>query len=165
MPKIPECEFFLYKSGVYDLNAIHKTVTKWFKHHRFTPYEPVYKDKPGKFGGREINLEIYGTRKITGYIKYEIHVVFKGWDINDVEVTINGKKVKKQKGRLRLAINSILITDYEGRFEENRFLEKVRAFYEKYIIKKEIQTKYEAELWGITYDLHGKLKQLLELEA
>jgi len=165
MPKKKEADLYIYKSGVFDFGAIHKIIREWYTKHRFTPFEKVYKSKPSKYMGREVIDEWMGTRKITGYIRYNVYVEIKAWDVVDVEVPIGKKKVKKQKSRIRVRVWSELETDYEGRFSENIFLEKVRNFYEKYIIKKEIETKYEAEIWMMTYDLHGKLKQALEMEA
>jgi len=165
MPKRPEADLYIYKSGVFDFNSVYKVIRSWYAKHRFTPFEKVHKSKPSKYIGREIIDEWLGTRKVTGYIRYNIYVEIKAWDVVDVEVPVGKKKVKKQKARIRVRVWSEIETDYEGRFSENRFLEKVRAFYEKYIIKKELETKYDAEIWGMTYDLHGKLKQELGMEA
>jgi hypothetical protein len=164
MPKRPAADLYIYKKGVFDLNSLYKTIRTWFTKNRYTPFEKVYKDKPGDPTGRELVDEWMGQKKVTGYIRFNVYVDIKGWNLVDVEVPVGDKKVKRQSLRIRVRVWSELETDWEKRFE-NPVLEKVRNFYEKYILKKELETKWEAQLFGETYDLHGRLKQLLELEA
>jgi hypothetical protein len=163
MPKYPAADIYIYKSGVFDLAGIHSTIRSWCFKHKFVPFQTVFKDKPGDPQGRQIIDDWKAKRKVTGYIVYWMGVEIKGWDITDVEV--GAKKAKRQKGRIRVRVISEYETDWEKRFGASPFLEKMRKFYENYIIKKDLQTKYEAELFGLTYDLHGALKKLLEVEA
>jgi hypothetical protein len=165
MPKHQEADLFIYKSGTFNLNAMYKEIRAWFGKNKFVPFEGVYKDKTSGYIGRELTDEWKASRKVTGYIRYWIYIEIKAWDIVDVEVQVGDKKVKKQKTRIRIEIKSEIVTDWEERFEENAFLRKIRAFYEKYILKKELETKYETELLTLTYDLHARLKNHLEMEA
>ena len=164
MPNISEADFYVYKSGVYDLNLFYSTIRKWYSENKFTPFEKVYKDKVKDFG-TEIVSEWTAFRKLTGYIRYWVDVEVKSWNTQEVETVINGKKVKRTMSRIRFHVSSKIETDWNEQWSENKVLEKFRDFYEKYILKKKIQTVYEPEIWRLTSDLHAKIKQALEMEA
>jgi len=164
MPKISEADFYIYKSGVFDLELFYSTIRLWYSEHKFVPFERVYKDKAKDFG-IELTNEWDAFRKINGYIRYWVNIQIKGWNVADVEVVINGKKVKRTKARIRFRVFSELQTDWQERWTENQFMEKFRHFYENYILKKKIKTVYEPEIWRMTSDLHAKIKQALEMEA
>ncbi|MBW3012260.1 hypothetical protein KY311_03675 [Candidatus Woesearchaeota archaeon] len=165
MPKTrEEANLFIYKSGVFDFRLVHDTIRKWFTDNEFVAHETVYKQKK-KDQGFEYTNEWEANRNITQYTRYKIMIEMKIWDAPEVEVVIKGKKEKRLKSRVRINVKSELITDWEDRWSRNPWLEKFRIFYENYLIKRRIEDVWETEIWKLSYDLHTKLKQALELEA
>jgi hypothetical protein len=164
MPKKAQASLFIYKSGVFDLDAVYGAIRKWYAENNFVPFEDAYKAKT-KEGGFEFTNDWRAVRNITNYIRYWVNVEIKGWKVTDVEVAVKGKKVKRKKARIRLRVYSELETDWEERWSSSPILEKFRVFYEKYILKKKIEDVYEVEIWKMSYDLHSKIKQALETEA
>ena len=52
----------------------------------------------------------------------------------DVEVEIDGKKKKMNKGKIIINVSSTLISDYDSKWDANPTLRFTREIYNKYII-------------------------------
>ena len=86
-------------------------------------------------------------------------------DMEKIEVIKNGKKVILTKARVRFVLDMKLETDYSGRFSGNRFLGKLKTFYEKYIFKKELEGKWEDKLYYHLFKLQAIIKEYMDLET
>ncbi len=148
------------KSGVFDLDKLYKFVYAWLDERKYFYHEKAYKQK-----GVEMELEVEGKKKISGYTQFIIGLEFQLWDMKDVEVIKHGKKVKMTKTRIEVRLSGSVETDYEGNWKESKFKEALNNFYEKYIIKKTLEDEWMFELYKEAYDLQEKIKKIMEQEA
>ncbi len=149
--------------GAFDLDGLYKTMYKWFEDKQFEFHETLYKSKPP-----ELELEWRGERKKTGYIRDVIRVYFHLFG-SDVEAVKKGVKQKLMKGRLQIDFWGIVETDYPSITGKRRWtssmLLALQNFYNKYIIKKELDLAYTDTLYYEVYQLHDVVKDYLDLEA
>jgi len=111
---------------------------------------------------KNIDIEWSGTRKITDYFKFEVKVKFKILGLKKVEVKREGVQEKMNEGNIEIKIASILIRDWQGKFEENAFQKFFRAIYEKWIIPSRID-EFETKLVGDSNEFLEQAKSYLDL--
>ncbi len=145
--------------GLFDFTQFIKTIRGWYGAGNFHLVEKKYKWKPG-----ELEVEMEGDTKYNEYFKYKIKVWIRSWDIKDVDVVKGGEKIKMQEGRLAIEVNGSYDLDYQNRFEGSKFLQGLRDFYHKYIIKQVIDDWYEDVALGKIFDLTGLIKEKLQFE-
>ncbi len=149
---------YIKKKGIFSLGDVLNIGTNWFGLHKyyFTEKEHTEKNKPE---GHEIWVEWNAYRKIDGYFKFHINILFLIYRYNPVEMDEEGLIIKKGHGQLEITIRGVLMKDYRGRFEKfGNFGEFLRIMYERYLIKKrydEIRGKLQDEV----LKLHNELKR------
>jgi hypothetical protein len=84
--------------------------------------------------------------------------------MTDVEVEENGKKVKTNKGDLKITFDADLERDYEETWEKQPFWKFMRAVYDKYIMRTTAD-EYEDKLFAKTQSLVEQVKAFLNLEG
>ena len=106
-----------------------------------------------------------GWRKLNEYSKFEINLFLYVLDIKDVEVIKEGKKQKLKHVRILIEITPSVDVDYTKRFQGSKFLQGLQDFFHKYIIKEDINTVLEDQLWYRALKLQKVIKEYLDFEA
>ena len=148
--------------GVYDWNELYSLITRWFSTKKFDYYENKNVKKPDTFG-HEREFEAHAEREESGYIRHDIDIKIHGYDIEDIEVIVNGEKKHKNKtGMLVIEIFPSVVLDWQENWDK-RFKKKARAFFHKYIVQGYIYEQLE-KVYFETYKLHTEIKKELDLE-
>lgn len=149
--------------GTFDLDGLYRTMYGWFEEKQYEFHETLYKAK-----APELELEWTGERKKTGYIRDVIKVYLHLFG-SEVEAVKKGVKQRLMKGRMLIDFSGTLETDYPSITGERKWtspwLRKLQNFYNRYIIKKEIDLLHEDTLYYEIYQLHDVVKNYLDLEA
>jgi hypothetical protein len=153
----------LEHSGVFDFKGLYSFAHTWLKDERYEVYEERYSEKVVG-NAREIAIEWKCTKKLSDYFGLEIGVRFIIGDMVDVEIEIDGKRKKSNKGRIRVEIKGTLIKDRENKWEETAFMRLLRESYNKYIIPSRIDSM-EDMVKGNVRGFKEELKNYLELTA
>ena len=93
------------------------------------------------------------------YTKIEIKAEI---DLKDYEI-IEGKSEKLTNGKLNLKFKSMMVTDYEERWDKKPFLKLLRAISDKYFMANKFSV-YKKEIKNDTYDVYNKTKSFLNLQ-
>ena len=125
--------------------------------------EMQYKHKVPDPAGYEQELRWYGWRKVTGYVKYNIHVYFHLWEIKDVELVKQGRKKRMWNARVLIEIKGDVETDWNNYFERanSKFLIGLREWINKYLLFNKIMSSWTDEHYYRIYKLHLVAKQAL----
>ena len=145
--------------GLFDFPQVIKAVRGWYGAGNFHLVEKKYKWNPGA-----LEIEMQGDTKYNEYFKYEISVWIRSWDIKDVDVVKGGEKLKMQEGRLAIEVSGKGIVDWQKRFEGSKFLEGLRTFFHKYIIKRVLDDWYDDIAFGKILGLVALIKEKLQFE-
>ena len=157
--KLPR--IFFKKRAILDFDRIYKAVFMWLQDRKYQDIqEDLYKLKI-----EEGEWEIHGEKRISDYVKYRVDVKFQTWEMRDVEVVKNERKVKLTSTKLKVYVDGKVITDYQDILGGSKFKEWLRTFYERYIIKKKIEDVWQYEVYKDMYAIRDLLIKLLEMET
>lgn len=146
---------YIKHKGFLDVSKLIQSVRGWFISNRYDFH--FSKEKyAGPATSAEQELELFGEREMTEYVKFKITLLMRIWDLKEVEVVKDGEKIKATTGRIAIELGGELILDYRKRFGGNKFLQGLQDFYHKYIIKATIEEVWEEGWFLHVVDL-GKL--------
>ncbi len=150
-------------SGLFDFPGLYSYSYTWFKDKSYGVNEDKYSEKISG-NKRDLTVEWKATKKLSDYFKIEISVKFEITEMTEVEVEIEGKTRKMNKGKVTVEFKGTLIKDYDGKWETSAFSKFWRDVYNKYVIPSrvfEINNKVESDV----RELKEELKAYLELSA
>ena len=166
-PDIPTPTVYVQYKGIFDMQDLYESVADFFRHKKFKLYEVQQRHRrPSPFGA-EILYQFRAERKVTEYYKWIVNISIETFDLHDIDVVLkNGSKKKMQKGRLWISLNGLVDMDYERLWEKSAFLAQLRGFYNKYIMKKEIEGVWWDELYyKVVLKLHALIQEKLKMES
>ena len=120
-------------TGVFDYPEAYSYFFEWFKDDKYLVVEEKHNEKV-KADGKEVTIEWKARRELTDYFLLQIDVKFEIKRMVDVEVEIEGKKKKMNKGLFRVELKGILVRDPKSIWETTVFYKFLRDVYSKYII-------------------------------
>jgi hypothetical protein len=148
-------------SGVFDFSAFYSFAHGWLKNELYGVVEEKYTEKvSGK--GRDIYIEWKATKMISDYFKIEHSIKMDIKELVDVEVEIDGKKKKMNKGSISIEVKGSLIKDWESKWDTTPNFRFLREVYNKYIIRQRVDAM-EDKVSGDARDFKEELKAFLEL--
>ena len=98
------------------------------------------------------------------YFVKELRFKFEIKDLTEVEVEMDGKKKKMNKGKVTIEIKGTLIKDPDSKWEISSYYRFWRDVYNKYIFLKEL-TAWKEQISGDVIGLKEELKAYLELSG
>ncbi|MDO8564231.1 MAG: hypothetical protein Q7R87_04435 [Nanoarchaeota archaeon] len=120
-------------TGVFDYSEAYSYFFEWFKDDKYLVVEEKHNEKI-KPDGKEIIIEWKARRELTDYFLLQIDVKFEVKRMVDVEVEIEGKKKKMNKGFFKVELKGILVRDPKSIWETTPLYKFLRDVYNKYII-------------------------------
>ncbi len=100
--------------------------------------ETEYSEKLTTEGGKDIVIKWDCKKDIDLYAQLYMKVKFQTFNLVDVDVVVNGKKIRMQRGTIRVFIDGGVMTDRSGKWEDNPTLHFFQHFYERYIYKSQL---------------------------
>lgn len=161
--KIQTKKLVMRYKGVLDLEGLYRVIVQWLKARRYWFHETTYKHKvPSPFGAEE-EIRFYAERKCTEYYKHDVNIYFHIWDQQNVEIIKDGKKQKLIKAKVEIRIQGTLVLDYQGKFEKTAFMQKLRDFMHRYLIKHQIEDVWADELHYRLVKLQAVIKDYIDM--
>lgn len=146
-------------TGLFDFSGLYSYAYGWFKYEEYVVVEDEYTEKVSG-NEREAVIKWSAWKTITDYFKLEIKVKFEIRNMTEVEVEIDGKKKKMNKGRVITEIKGSLVRDPESGWEGKPWYKFFRETYDKYIIPKRVEDQKEkvmSDVWAFKDALKGYL--------
>lgn len=151
-------------SGYFEWPGVYDFISGWLIKNQLKLYEKVYKDKLSKDGFTEREMTIVGEKTVDRMNKYQMTVIIKMWDCQDVEVTKDGITQKLCRGRFRVRIGAKILRDYQNLFNKNDFWIKMWGVYDKLMTYNFGFDHYD--YWFTkSHDLHQALRDYLKTET
>jgi len=156
--------------GFFSYSKLLQAVRKWYVNDDFEELNmPSYKVKYPTEIGTEHETRINGKKNITEYVRFEIEVFIRVYNMRDIEIIQDGKKIKLQDGQVQIEISPILHLDWQKRFAGpppwKNFLKALDEFYRGYIIKYKIADYWEDMLLLKSGQLARTIKEALGQEV
>lgn len=153
----------LEHTGIYGFSEMYEYLYRWFKEESYGVIEEKYNEKVSGTT-RDISVEWKCGKTLSDYFKVEISVKMEAGGISDVEVEVDGKKKKMNKGRLRIELKGTLIRDPDSKWDASPFFRFLRDVYNKYVIPGRVDTM-EDKVKDDIRDVKESLKSFLELQG
>jgi len=150
-------------TGIFDFKSLYSFASRWFKDENYDVFEEKYQEKLAG-NVREISIEWKCTKKLSDYFKYEIGVKWKISDLAEVEVEIEGKRKKSNKGKVNLEVKGTVIKDPDSQWDSGPLFRFLRDFYNKFVIPSRVMNT-EEKLIGDVKSFKDEIKSFLELSG
>ncbi|HLD06956.1 MAG TPA: hypothetical protein VJC16_05500 [Candidatus Nanoarchaeia archaeon] len=164
MPMRPLPKELIKYHGICDLDGLFRMIAAWLKDRGYEVEEKKVKSKVPSPAGGEQEIEWSAWLRETDYLKNWIHLHYWLYEMKDVDVVKDGVKRKLTRIRLQIEIATEVETDWQKRWESSTFLKHLRDFYERHIIRKDLETIWEDKLYYIVLKLHAAIKEYLDME-
>jgi hypothetical protein len=152
----------LTKVGYWNYDSVYKFLFEWFIDEGYTLKENSYKEKLTP-AGKEILISWTAEKKLTSYFKRTIDMDWHILTMKDAEIEVNGKKIKTNKGEIKIVFKSDLVIDYKNQWKkENSFHKMLSKLYQKYILRPTIE-EYAGGTEDETKKIIGILRNYLEM--
>lgn len=130
----------LDNSGIFNFAELYSYMHAWLKNNLYGVNEEKYSEKVSG-NARDISFRWIVTRYISDYFKLEHIIEVDVSGLTDVEVEIDGKKKRMNKGKIAMEIKGIIVKDPKNTWDETKPLYKfLRELYDKFIIPGRIKT-------------------------
>lgn len=151
-------------SGLFNFSELYSFMYKWLDNEEdIGVVEKRYNEKIAG-NTREISIEWNAFKKLSDYYKLEFTIRIDVADMSDVEVEIDGKKKKMNKGKVRVDIKAYLTIDPEGKWEATPYYRAWRDIYNKYIIPERHRQR-ENKVFGTAVEFKDSIKAFLEMSG
>jgi hypothetical protein len=163
---IPEPRTYIRYKGIWDMQDMYETIADWFKRRKYKFHERVYKHKHPSPYGVERQYTWEATREENDFIQFHYDIYIHTYDAQDVEVVLpEGKKRIFTRGRIWIEIKTQVRTDWEKRWSEKLFYTRLKAFYAKYVLRKDFTQGWMPKIRYEMYELQAMLKTRLKMES
>lgn len=156
--------------GFFNYSALLQSMRKWFVDDDYDVLNiGMHKQKGITPMGVEHEFKMHGDKAVTEYIRFHIDIVMRIYNMRDVEIIQDGKKLKLQDGQVQIEVIPALEFDWQNRFVGPKpwrnFLDALDKFYRKYIIKYKIGDYWEDMLLLKAAQLSKVIKENLGQEV
>lgn len=153
----------LEHSGVFNFEEAYAYAFRWFKDESYGLVEDKYSEKVSG-NARDIKLEWKATKQISDYFKIDIGIKMEVEGLTDVEVEIDGKKRKSNKGKISIELKGVLVRDPESKWDVSPFYRFMRDVYNKYIVPRRAD-EMEDRVKDDVRDFKENMKLFFELSG
>ena len=151
----------LTHKGYWSFKDFYEFCFDWIQDNGYFLSEKEYKEKISAMG-KNVEIKWEATKEVTDYFKYQIKLNWQVLGLVEAEVEEEGKKIKTNKGEVKISFEAVLIKDYESKWENKPIWKFLRGTYDKYIIKTTAEEQ-AAKLIGDTNELIDQIKAFLNL--
>lgn len=123
----------LEHNGFFSFDDFYSYAYTWFKDESYGVTEEKYNEKVSGTS-KDITVEWKCKKQISDYFAIEISVKFETRGLTDVEVEIEGKKRKTNKGVVVAELKGALIKDPSSTWEASPGYKFLREWYNKYVV-------------------------------
>lgn len=153
----------LEHSGLFDFSGFYKFTHAWLMEEGLDVTETDYKESVSN-GKRDISYKWACIRGVSDYFKHEVKLDFKVNDLVEVEVEVDGKKKKMNKGKIGIEIKGTLIRDPDSKWDSTPLNRFMRDVYNKYVIPGTVDSQ-ENKIIGDVVKLKEEIKSYLDLSG
>lgn len=147
--------------GLFDATELYQVIDTWFREKGFDKRDIRQREHVSK-EGKYVEMELQPWKKITDYARHVIKIDMRMINLKEVEVDMNGRKMRLNKGRVSIIFDGYLDTDYEHRWENKPVLFVLRTIFDKWVYKG-YMSRWEGELVDSVNQLHTTIKGFLNL--
>ena len=156
--------------GFFSYSQLLQSIRGWYVDDDYEVLDiPSYKQKFPTATGTEHEMKLHAEKNVTEYVKFHIDIFMRVYNMRDIEIIQDGKKMKLQEGQVQIEVKPMLELDWQKRFKGpdqwKKFLGYLDEFYRGYIIKYKIVDYWEDMLLLKSAQLARTIKEALGQEV
>jgi hypothetical protein len=151
------------QTGIFSFKDLYNFIYDWLREESYDVYEKSYNEKVSG-DSKQIEIAWIAEREISDYFKFQVKINWIILGMKSIDVQKDNQKIKMDSGSLELRFTTLLIKDYEDRWENRPYWKFLRGIYERYIVKSRIED-YQVKLLIEVEDLIAQCKSFLAIEA
>ena len=151
--------------GLFNFSELLKAIREWYVRDDFTFHIQKHAFKIPTPLGSEQEIKFHGEKKVTGYVSFHIDAFIRVWDLRDVEIIKDGKKIKTNDGRVAIEITPTLVLDWQKRFGGSKFLQFLQDILHKYVLRYKISDYWEDKIMFKVVQLAKIIKERFGYEV
>ena len=148
-------------NGIFNVDEFYLHIDEWLHSKGFDKVETKTEEHV-ETDGKYVKLLLEPFYKFNDYCKEVLRINIHMRNIKDVEVNIDGHKIKMQEGSVKVETDGFFLTDYENRWESKPVYFFLRSLIDKYIYRLYNQ-KYEKVLKNTANEFRANIKSFLNL--
>lgn len=130
--------------GFFNFAELQRAMRQWFIDEEFNMVDiPGYQQKFATPVGVEHEYKIKAYKNVTEYVRFHFNVFVRVYDLRDIEIIRDGKKVKLQDGKIMIRVTPTLEFDWQKRFGGSKFIKALDEFLRKYVLRYKIADYWE----------------------
>ena len=98
------------------------------------------------------------------YYKHYLNINFQVFNMRDVEIVREGRKMKVQYGEIILKLKAWIVTDPGGEWSKHWLLKYIQPYFERRLYRRDMEL-HKKNVYRDLYRLHGFIKKYLELQT
>ncbi|MBW3011010.1 hypothetical protein KY326_02215 [Candidatus Woesearchaeota archaeon] len=148
-------------TGLFSVREIFKLIDDWLGQHGWDKIEASHTEVVTE-KGKEIKISLEPEKKENDYVKYIIYIDIVLTEVEDVVVKKGKKNIPLNKGNVDISLDAKIVTDYDGKWVKSPIHLMIKAMYDKFVKKSEID-EFKAKLEKAVTHLNEQIKAHLNL--
>ena len=144
---------------IVDMKELYKVIKNWFS---FQGYDILEKEHLRR-GPNDLFIKWENEKKMDDYVKFKFKIQVTIADKEEVVVKKHGKEKRKQRGNVKIYMETFLEKDYDDRWSKTPMQQFMRGFYDRFLIGSRMD-RFAKELERQTFVLRDELKAYLKLQ-
>ncbi len=162
MEKITSITGKFKQKGIFNFKDYYAFTYDWFIKEGYKLVETLYLEEITG-DSKKVEIEWKITKNISDYFQFAITARWMILGLKNTEIQREGQKIKLNSGQVEIKLKSVLIKDYQSKWE-TPFFKWARKIYDEYIIKDKAE-KYEDKIKQETEEFIEQAKAYLVIEG
>ena len=156
---------FVYE-GIFSMKDFFRLLDFWLRDKFFDKQEQKLEEFVNPDGSKQIEIEFQPWKKFSDYHKCVLKIEMMVHNFRNIEVDVNGKKLKLNQGKIEIKFTGYLWVDWQGHWtiqKKKPMLYFVRDLWDRYIYN-DITKKYTYMVLDDVTDLRNTLSTYLNMQ-
>ena len=132
-------------SGLFNYRELFRLIDFWYRD-KFYDKKEKLTAKMEHPDGNHFSFHFEPWKKVTDYYKIQTYIDLVGTGIKEVEVEIDGKKVRLNHGKIEVMIVGNLISDYEGKLMSRGIYQLMHTLFDRYVYRHMTKKNWELSI-------------------
>lgn len=118
--------------GYFDSQGLYRLIDRFAMERGYDKNDTLHEVKV-KEDGKYIKLDMRPEKTISDHIKFVIRTIIDIEKLTKETITVDGKEIKTNKGKVSIKFVGIVKSDYEGRWKSHPGLVFLKTIMDKYV--------------------------------
>jgi hypothetical protein len=148
--------------GIFEFDDYYRILYDLFTAQGYMVDEVKYRQKEAPDGSREVEIIWKCIKDVDDYTRFLIEVTTFIVGMKEIPVQRGEMKTVATRGDIEIRMKSVLVTDYQDRWETSPFLKFLKGVYDRYIYRSTFEG-YKDKVREEMYLVENEIKAFFNL--